>query len=384
MLRPRSKEGAMANAAIPEAPEQLTDQWLTDALRGGGVLDTVSVSGHTSELVEMQGATATVARVTLDYDATEDGAPRSLVAKFATPHAPIRELMHGLGGYLREVEFYRQLGADPGVPTPRCFHADIDPGSGAFVLLLEDMVDCRVGDGLFSPVEDVELAVRHLAPFHARWWDSAQLRDLSWLDYPGTSGFDAFLQQVRGALAGALSRAREIFGDEFPPSLAVLTERLVANYERLAAEAAAGPLALVHGDFHPGQIFFPTDGGGRFAVFDWQTVRIGRGGDDLARIVTMGMPPQERRSSDKRLIALYHSLLLEHGVADYDLDQCWLDFRRGLLGSVLVNVIAGAAIDLTLFEEREAETGVSVGEVLFGWLDAALTDHDVLELLPPA
>ncbi len=372
----------MANAAIPEGPDQLTDRWLTDALRRAGALDAASVSGHSCELVEMQGAAATVVRVTLDYDAVEDGAPRSLVAKFATPHAPIREVMHGFGLYLSEVEFYRQLGADPGIPTPRCFHADIDPGSGVFVLLLEDMVDCRVGDGLFSPVEDVERAVRHLAPFHARWWNSEQLRDLSWLAYPGTSAFDVFSRLARGALAGALPRAREIFGDGFPPSLAVLTERLVANYERLAAEAADGPLALVHGDFHPGQIFFPTDGGGRFAVFDWQTVRIGGGGNDLARIVTMGMPPQERRSCDGRLVELYHSLLLEHGVTDYDLDHCWLDFRRGLLGSVAVNVIAGAAADLTLFEEREAETGVSVGEVLFGWLDAALTDYDVLELLP--
>ena len=83
------------------------------------------------------------------------------------------------------------------------------------------------------------------------------------------------------------------------------------------------------------------------------------------------------------LVELYHSLLLEHGVTDYDRDRCWLDFRRGLLASVAVNVIAGAAINLSLFAEREAETGVSVGEVLFGWLDAALTDHDVLELLPP-
>ena len=68
-------------------------------------------------------------------------------------------------------------------------------------------------------------------------------------------------------------------------------------------------------------------------------------------------------------------------MTDYDLDRCWLGFRRGLLGSVIANVIGGAAIDLTLFEEREAETGVSAGEWLFGWLDAALSDHDVLELL---
>ena len=157
----------------------------------------------------MQGATATVARVTLDYDGNEDGAPRSLVAKFATPYTRIRELMHSLGLYLHEMEFYRQLDADPGIPTARCFHADMDPGSGVFVLLLEDMSESRVGDPLVGSSGDVELAVRHLAPFHAWWWDSAQLRDLGWLDCPGTSAFDVFSRQVQGALAGALPRARE-------------------------------------------------------------------------------------------------------------------------------------------------------------------------------
>src|SRR3990172_13318827 len=141
---------------IPESPEQVSDAWLTSALRRKGVLHQASVTAHTTELVEMQGAAAVVARFGLRYDVAEAAAPRSVVAKFASPHAPIRALMHGFGGYVREVEFYRQFGADPGIPTPRRYHPDIDPASGVFVLLLEDMSDSRVADGIMPSVADTE------------------------------------------------------------------------------------------------------------------------------------------------------------------------------------------------------------------------------------
>ena len=106
----------MTKAAIPEGPGQLTDEWLTDALRGSGALDAASVSGHTWELVEMQGAAATVARVTLDYDAAEDGEPRSLVAKFATPHVP-RPVVE------QRAVARSEMAALPGNPRTQCLLA---------------------------------------------------------------------------------------------------------------------------------------------------------------------------------------------------------------------------------------------------------------------
>ena len=40
----------MIGAAIPAGPEQLTDEWLTAALRTAGVLDEARVIGHEAEL----------------------------------------------------------------------------------------------------------------------------------------------------------------------------------------------------------------------------------------------------------------------------------------------------------------------------------------------
>jgi hypothetical protein len=138
----------------------------------------------------------------------------------------------------------------------------------------------------------------------------------------------------------------------------------------------------VHGDYHPQQLFFPSERGGRFAAFDWQTVNAASGGDDLARIIALGLSAEQRAASDARLIELYHSLLVAHGVAGYDLYQCREDFKLGLLTSVLINVLAAASIDPALFEQLEALQGVTPTEALFSRLADAVEAHDALAAVP--
>ena len=374
----------MTSDAIPETPDSVTDEWLTKALRQGGSNAEAQVTEHTTELVEMQGAAAVVARFGITYDADEPGAPRSLIAKFASPHEPIRALMQLIGGYAREVEFYQQFGGDAGIPTPHCYHASIDSDSGVFVLLLEDMSDSRMPDMVTRSVEDVEMAVRHLAPFHAKWWNHPRLRTLDILRYPGSPANELFLRQGWGALTAAFPAAKEQFADEFPVSLVALTEELLPRFDDLLEikQRDEGRTTLVHGDYHPQQIFFESERGGRFAVFDWQTVSAGSGGDDLARIIVTGLDTGQREAADRRLIELYHSLLLEHGVKDYSAQECYDDFRLGLVTTLVINIIAAPNIDPAFIEAEEAASEISAGEAMFVRLGAAIDAHNVREVLP--
>src|SRR3990172_4812957 len=212
-----TKDGTMTQKNIPAGPEHVTDAWLTAALRESGTLGSGEVIAHTTQLLELQGAAAIVARIALDYDRPDPDAPASLVAKFASPYEPIRALLHQIRGYEREVEFYRLFGAEPGIPIPRCFFADIDPASGVFALLLEDMSEARVIDGTLPFEEDIELAVRHLAPFHAKWWSHPRLSTLEFLHPPGSASDTAFMAQGRAALAMSLPLARQRFYCGLPP-----------------------------------------------------------------------------------------------------------------------------------------------------------------------
>lgn len=372
----------MTPDALPETPDLVTDEWLTHVLRQDGAIVEAQVAGHTAELVEQQGAAAVVARFDLSYDADEPTAPRSLIGKFASPHAPIRALMHQFGGYAREIEFYQQFGGDAGIPTPHCYHGGIDPDSGVFALLLEDMSDCRMSDMADPSVDDIEVAVRHLAPFHAKWWNHPRLRTLDNLRYPGSPKNEDFLRQAREALKAALPVAKERLGDLLPETLVAQTEQLLSRFDELLeiAQRDRGRTTLVHGDYHPQQIFFESERGGRFAVFDWQTVSAGSGGTDLARIIVLGLDVTQREASDRRLIELYHALLMEHGVKEYSYQDCYDDFRFGLLVSLGVDIIAAANIDPALMEEALAadeEGGLKVEDRL----SAAMTAHKPLDVL---
>jgi hypothetical protein len=374
----------MVSGVIPGSPDQLSDEWLTSTLREVGVLHQAYVTAHKMELAETQGAAAVVARLQLDYDRPEPGAPRSLIAKFASPYEPIRVLMQAFGGYLREVEFYRHFGADPGIPTPHCHHAEIDSASGVFVLLLEDLSESRVADPASPSVEDTELAVRHLAAFHAKWWNHARLRDLTFLRYPGGPADQIFLAQGRAALAAALPVVAERFGSAFPRTLVILAEGVLANLDGAAdtrKQVIEGGVTLVHGDFHPGQLFYPSERGGRFAVFDWQTVSAGSGGDDLARIIVSALTTEQREASEMRLIELYHSLLLEHGVTGYGIERCREGFRGGLLMSAMMNVVAFANIDPELAVSAGLST-TEITDILFGRAAAAIEAHGLLDDMP--
>jgi hypothetical protein len=369
--------------AFPTTPDELTTSWLTDALRASGAVGSSAVTDFTWSLVAEQGAAGIVGRASLDYDRPESGAPASVVIKFATSHAPIRTLMHRFGLYRAEIEFYRQLSADAGIPTPRCYYADIDTQTGYFVLVLEDMKDSRPGNPLQPTVPDVEVAIDHIAGFHARWWKHPRLREFDWLIYPEPGPMlDARVAGLKMAFTGALNAVRQRLGAQFPAVLSEACDRMLAGWPAFMASRMPAAPTLVHRDYHAQQLFYPSERGGRFAVYDWQTVTIGCGGDDVGRIIAMGLRSADRAAHEHRLIDRYYAGLLQHGVTDYAPEQCRRDVRLGLTGSLSTNIVAAATVDLSLFAAREAESGITLTYAIFDRLANAFEAHDVLSLLP--
>lgn len=372
----------MSSSSFPTEPAQLTAEWLTRVLREAAAFDAGELTRFVATPVAAQGAAAVVVRVTLDYAGANAGAPASVVVKFATPHLPIRTVMHRFGFYRSEVEFYRQLGGDAGISTPHCYFADIDAESGCFVLVLEDMAPARPGDPLTPRVDDVDMAIDHLAAFHAHWWNSARLRELRWLAYPGTPAYHVRSAGVQQAFRGALGVVQSRLGEQFPATLARAADHMLSDWSAFIAARQTLTPTLLHRDFHAQQIFFPSEGGGRFAVFDWQTVGIGPGAEDLARIVSMGLTTAQRQEHDARMVARYHAGLVAAGVADYGLNQCRDQFRLGLSASLITNVVAAANLDPAVFEARESAAGVTMAYAIFERLARAFDRHEVHALLP--
>ena len=364
----------MAKLKIPKSPNEITNEWLTDVQRASGRLEDTVVVNHSIKPLAIGIGSANIVRIILEYDYPEDSALSSMIAKFVS----VNEKPHAdeLGDFSdREVVFYKHLGSNPGISIPQCLYAEMDEQSGDYLVLMEDMSKCRVGD-LSGKLEDVEIAIKHLARFHAKWWNCGQLNKMPW----GIL-FSSAPEKNEGlfkTFIDSLLRVKEIYGNKIPE-----TFWLVANLLQTVEVSIfnGDSLTLVHGDYHPGNIFFQSNNEGRFAVFDWEAVHNGCAGEDLARIITLGLTQEQRELYQESLVNLYHKTLLGNVAIDYSIDQCWDNIRRGLLYSVLVNTISAARQKREKIEQLDDDGIKFILDIYFGRIDGALRSVNTLQLL---
>lgn len=138
----------MGDAGFPLNPDELTPEWLTDALRKDGCIERARVASLSYEVIgEGVGFLGQIARITPSYDVLEDGAPRTLIGKFPGADEGARQLAGMYGFYLCEVNAYRHLTPHVAIRTPRCYFSAISDDATTFLLLLEDLgAGGRMGD----------------------------------------------------------------------------------------------------------------------------------------------------------------------------------------------------------------------------------------------
>ncbi|HYM15106.1 MAG TPA: oxidoreductase family protein [Dehalococcoidia bacterium] len=361
---------------IPSGPADLTAGWLTEALRFTGVIKDATVTSFTTEMIgEGSGFIGAVARVRLQYDRPEPGAPASLIAKFPGASPAGREIGNLFDFYNREIKFYEEIAHEVELTTPRRYFSAADPDKQEYVLVLEDMSPARVGDQAAGcTVAEAELAVRSIASFHATWWEHPRLDEIAnWMpvvDAPVHRSAEQSYQQAWGPFI-------EAFGPKLSPHVRDTAAKIAQNVIKLQTSIADRPHTIIHGDYRLDNLFFGTpEGGAELSVADWQIACRGRGIFDIAYLLIGGLQPADRKQHEKRLVQLYHDLLVERGVKDYSFDQCWTEYRRMALYVLVYVVISLGTLDFA--NER--------GLALFNaWLERAATAIEELnaaELMP--
>jgi hypothetical protein len=347
-----------AGAEVPARLETLSAPFLTACLRHcGAIAQARVIDFEATRIGEGQGFAGQLARVTLRYDRHEAGAPDSVVAKLSSPHAATRDMLDALGGYLREVRFYRELAGRIGIDTPRCYLAHYDAEQGSFFLLLEDMSPAAapaLEAGL--SVEQVKLVLERLAGMHARWWN--RVDEVGWL-IPSDAVFDELSARYRRAVARVSERLSQ--HRTFVRVAAAFAELI--EDRALRAATRRSPQTLTHGDLHLENVFLPMAAGGRFALIDWQSLAATRHGTmEVTRILCTGMRPELRRAHERELLVHYHSALCAAGVRGFSLRQLRRRYREETLPMVMVGVIAFDTVDLQ--SERAQRTLDVLGERL--------------------
>lgn len=276
---------------------------------------------RTVRVLSRDAGTSSRARLVL----TGKDVPDSVFVTVAAQTAATR-LMGELGRLgCTEVRFYRQL-APQVVGVPYCYGAAFDAWTGRYLLVLEDLPAeaCEFPDTLHPlSADQAGLVVELLADLHATFWNRLP-RDgrgpLGWLYTP--SG------DVTSLLTGSLMHS----------SIKRLAERtsipvrdgvfIADNYRAVAALIDTAPHTVMHGDAHPGNMYFH---GGKAGLLDWQAVRRGHPSRELAYTLITSLTPEDRRATQRDLLDDYRRALAAAGGPQLDRDELWLRFRQAAL-----------------------------------------------------
>ncbi|MCH7642798.1 MAG: phosphotransferase [Chloroflexi bacterium] len=351
--------------SIPQTAEDITPEWLTLALRDGGVPGAGIVKSVSFEEIGQDlGFASTISRGTIQYEGDSAGAPATLVAKLPSAHESTRAIVNRLGLFEREAHVYMELGGDLGVPVPELYFGYTDPASNEHILLLEDLSGARLGDQVNGcTLDDGRAVVENLARLHARWWDSARLRDARWLPGPANAGW---LRATGRTFRASWRQVSDDVAQRMPEGVREIAERFGPHLEESVRPLGESPATFNHGDCRLGNLFFRDDG---VVSIDFQIAVFARGAADLAYFLLWSFPVEQRRLCEDELLHVYHNALLREGVDGYSFETLVEDYRRGMFRNLTIAVVTAANLDFG------SETGRATADTLLVGL-TALVDWD--------
>ena len=350
------------NPTLVERPEDLTADWLTDAIGAG------RVTAFTSERIGT-GQMSECYRVAPTYADGHSG-PASVVLKVAAADASSRQTGLAMGLYEREVRFYTDVAPGLGGPLSPCLHAAYDPDTGVFDLLLGDAAPAVVGDEINgASIAQATLALTQLGRVHGPLLGDAALAGADWLNRESPL--------TQGLLAALYDGFGERYGDAIAPEHRNVCERLVASFDAYGlAEAADGrPQGLVHGDYRLDNLLFGEDGADRpLTVVDWQTVTWGPALTDVAYFLGCALPVEQRRTHAEALLRAYHDALGPD--APLTIDDVRDGVRHASFFGVMMSIVSPMLVERT-------ERGDRMFMTMIARHCSHVLDLDALAILPP-
>jgi hypothetical protein len=326
---------------IIHSAEDLTPAWFTDVLRHAGALTTGSVAEISLEPVG-GGLMSRSVRARLTYDAGGN-APAAVLVKYPTDDPGSLALASAMNMYELEVRFYRQLAPMTRAPLARCFLAELSGDARRFTLVLEDLSrHSRPGDVLTpcAPGE-VSAALEALVGLQAPLWDSPWLSELGWPAPPGAVA--GMFDQMAAGTEPFLNR----FGAGLDPGHIKLFEAVMPHAGDWV-RSWLPPTVVQHGDYRPDNLMFGVgEDAPAVTVIDFQTMRLGPPGVDVAYLLGSSLSTDARRELERDLLNHYHRGLLAHGVRDFDFDACWRSYQEGSLYGVFLFVGTAAQVEST-------------------------------------
>lgn len=350
--------------SFPTTPEALTAQWL------GQQLKQEIVDLNIELFAEGTGVIGQVVRARYQSLTDSQHQEGSVIVKFPSPAEENRAVAGLYDMYAKEIRFYRDIASELPVRTPRCFCAEYDADTQAFVLVLEDLQGYRIGDQVTgASLADAQIAVRAIARMHAATWGE----DLSHLvSHNNPAQHDGMVGGFELGWPAVLANMPDLI----VPAAREAAAKVPGNVQGLLTQMTTGPQCLVHADMRLDNMFFAAEGASAsLALIDWQSICSSCGEQDLAYFITQSLTPELRRAEGEKLVALYHSELCAAGVKHHSLDDCHARFKVAALYLMCYAVVIAGTLDLG------NERGKQLGRALLGRCLSSLDDLGAFALL---
>ncbi len=307
-------------------------------------LDQSGVAGGAT-LVEIEfagwigtGQMARNGRIDLRWDHPEDR-PTSAVVKVPSADPDVAAFAFATGGYLTELQFYSDIAPTVGCRVPACYRTEYRPDDLEFALLMEDIVGAEPGDQFAGlQTSHLEEAIAQAARLHApNYGDPTLAARAPGRDAAAGQDFAEFAQI-------AYSAAVELMIDRLGHGL---DDDVIEVFEAVAPHVAkwargnGTPETLIHGDLRGDNLLFRGDAASpEVVVVDWQTVRPGPAGADVAYLISDSIAdPTERAEHEEDLLAGYLAAMAAAGV-EIDRHTFWDEYRLGSIWGLLITAVA--------------------------------------------
>lgn len=352
----------------------------TDAVAGRGRsmprtvedLDALTISRLMGRPVDsvcvLGGHAGTSSRIRLAL--TGDTVPATVFIKMSAETVATR--MMGELGRLgdTEVRFYDQLSPDL-AGVPKCYGSEFDSLTGRYIIVLEELPadECEFPDTLHPLTTDkAARVVERLALLHATFWNrlpsEAGTGPLGWI-YSASGDHTSLLTGPLLKKSAANLAAKT--------DIPVERGRFIdENYRAVAHVIDRPPHTVMHGDAHPGNVYFRN---GEACLLDWQAIRRGHPSRELAYTLVTSMTTESRQTAERELLDRYRAALVAAGGPTLDRDDLWERYRKAALYAYVAALITAGMGGMQ--DEAIALEGLRRGL-------AALDDLDTVALLRKA
>jgi hypothetical protein len=311
------------NIKNPLHPGEITAEWITFALRAGGIINQSVARILNEEIVGAgRGFLSSVVRASLDYDREEKDAPKSVVVKIEPESDTLHRFGDELNAFQREIRFYKEVARNVPIRLPILYFSVDEPP--AYSMVMEDLSSYTPGDQVIGMhTGQVMATVENLAKLQAKYWNNIALEQLKWM--PTTNGIGIDYQEKWESFVEHFGSFVDIKGLE-------VGERLGKSIPWLEEEIEKRPKTIVHTDLREDNLLFgDPNSDDAVLILDWQLAIRSIGVFDVARIIGGSELPSERSGHQLEVLRCWYDALIREGVRGYSWEEAVHDFRLGAL-----------------------------------------------------